>query len=199
MVRWFVSDLHFAHENIIRFCKRPFKNAAEMDDALVTNWNALVKPEDHVYNLGDLTMRRGGRVQQEWICGLNRKLNGHKYLFIGNHDHFPVEVYLRAGFEKILATWRDGENVIYSHMPLHPSCLYGITANVHGHTHETNVESPAIFEYEAYNTGKGTGKKLDKPLIVPYVNVSCEQTNYRPICWDDLKVRIDKAKESYHV
>ena len=32
---WFTSDTHFHHENIIRFCNRPFGSIEEMNDELV--------------------------------------------------------------------------------------------------------------------------------------------------------------------
>ena len=31
---WVWSDLHLGHENIIRFCNRPFRDAGHMDNAL---------------------------------------------------------------------------------------------------------------------------------------------------------------------
>ena len=39
---FFVSDTHFNHTNIIKYCNRPFNNADEMDAALIKNWNAKV-------------------------------------------------------------------------------------------------------------------------------------------------------------
>ena len=39
---YFTSDQHFGHENIIRFCQRPFRGAAEMNEVLVEKWNAKV-------------------------------------------------------------------------------------------------------------------------------------------------------------
>ena len=51
---YFTSDLHFGHENVIRFNNRPFRNEREMSRVLITNYNSIVKPDDTVYLLGDL-------------------------------------------------------------------------------------------------------------------------------------------------
>ena len=75
------SDTHFNHTNIIRFCNRPFKNVAHMNETIISNWNRVVGPEDTVFHLGDFCL--GGSA--EWINVLNR-LNGKKYLISGNHD-----------------------------------------------------------------------------------------------------------------
>ena len=56
---YYISDLHFGHYNIIKLCRRPFKDADEMDEILISNWNAIVQPEDTVYILGDLCYRNG--------------------------------------------------------------------------------------------------------------------------------------------
>ena len=50
---YFTSDLHFGHENILRFDKRPFSSIKEHDEELIKRWNAKVKPGDTVYILGD--------------------------------------------------------------------------------------------------------------------------------------------------
>jgi len=76
---WFTSDTHFGHENIIKYCNRPFKTIREMDDALISNWNECVKPDDIVWHLGDFAMMRNPE-------NILRRLNGHINLVYGNHD-----------------------------------------------------------------------------------------------------------------
>ena len=51
---FFTSDLHFGHENVLRFDNRPFQTIEEMDEELIRRWNAKVGKGDLVYVLGDL-------------------------------------------------------------------------------------------------------------------------------------------------
>ena len=52
------SDHHFGHENIIKHCSRPFRNADEMDATMVDRWNEVVGPDDDVYIAGDFSHKR---------------------------------------------------------------------------------------------------------------------------------------------
>lgn len=79
--RFFVSDTHFFHRTIIKYCKRPFKDPEEMTEKMVEEWNKHVTPADLVYHLGDFSF--GNLKQTQEV--LNR-LNGQKVLIRGNHD-----------------------------------------------------------------------------------------------------------------
>jgi len=79
---WFTADLHLGHQNIIRYCDRPFKTYQEMDEVLIANWNSLVKSRDIVYILGDFSMMTSQGILAKWF----HQLNGKKILIIGNHD-----------------------------------------------------------------------------------------------------------------
>ncbi|MEP4334970.1 MAG: hypothetical protein ABJ360_01015 [Roseobacter sp.] len=53
MTNWYTADTHFGHENVIRFCDRPFKSASHMDGAMLENMWRVVKPDDDLWIIGD--------------------------------------------------------------------------------------------------------------------------------------------------
>ena len=125
-VRFFTADLHFGHENIIRYCDRPFRSVAEMNAGLVDRWNATVSDSDEVWILGDVAM---GHIDEslEWVRGLH----GHKVLVTGNHDRcwagrqrapdMWLERYRSVGFDEIrhgtVSIELDGSEVLAGHFP----------------------------------------------------------------------------------
>lgn len=129
---WVISDTHFGHANILTFKNldgspvRPFSSVEEMDETMADRWNSIVRPQDHVYHLGDVAMRK------EHLATVGR-LNGHKRLVRGNHDIFKTKDYLKY-FEEIHAV-RVLDRLIFSHIPIHPESMGRFAANVHGHVH----------------------------------------------------------------
>jgi len=81
MTVFFTSDTHYGHANIIKFSERPFSSVEEMDEAMITNWNAVVKPGDLVYHLGDFSFANRDRTIK-----IAKRLAGQKFLVYGNHD-----------------------------------------------------------------------------------------------------------------
>lgn len=67
------ADTHFGHENIIKFCERPFKTVEEMDKVLIANWNKIIGPDDIVYHLGDFTLGEFDEAQK-YFSQLNGKI-----------------------------------------------------------------------------------------------------------------------------
>lgn len=164
-----ISDTHFGHVKMLEFLRadgtrvrREFSNVKEMDEAMVERWNTTVKPQDHVYHLGDFTM------DHKLVAKYARQLNGHKRLVLGNHDHYDPRVYYDAGFKKVYSS-RSIEGLVLTHIPIHflSIPLWGL-GNVHGHTHAEPAYGPE------------------------YQNVSVEQINYTPIALETVKARFLK-------
>ena len=109
MAVYFTADLHFFHENVIRFANRPFRGAEEMNAALIQNWNNRVSAGDEVYILGDVTLKGAGRAAE-----VLSQLCGKKYLIRGNHDKFADQ----ASFPKELFVWiRDYAEITVGNTP----------------------------------------------------------------------------------
>ncbi len=81
-MKFFTSDLHLGHANIINYTGRPFKDVPHMNEVLINNFNAVVFPEDTTYFVGDIVM--GPRKEN---LKLVSRLNGTKILILGNHDY----------------------------------------------------------------------------------------------------------------
>lgn len=86
---WFISDTHFNHANIIKYSNRPFRDIDNMTDVIIDNWNSRISPGDTVYHLGDFAMSWGKRDESK-IDSILSKLNGNKFLIVGNHDRDEV-------------------------------------------------------------------------------------------------------------
>jgi len=84
---FFCSDHHFGHNAILKHCKRPYLNTEEMDEAMITNWNASVNKGDIVYHLGDFAWKPAR------ISDLKKRLNGSIHLLMGNHDRGAKRFY----------------------------------------------------------------------------------------------------------
>jgi calcineurin-like phosphoesterase family protein len=80
--KFYVADSHFGHASIINTCARPFASVEEMDREMVARWNSVVRPGDIVYHLGDF----GWAADDAALAKLFAKLNGRKFLVLGNHD-----------------------------------------------------------------------------------------------------------------
>lgn len=134
---FFTADSHFGHANILRHepATRPFSSVEEHDDALVERWNAVVKPKDTVWHLGDLIWR----ATDLQTVG---RLNGHIKLVLGNHDLLASAKYLQV-VNKLYGVVEFQDKVILSHFPLHPvELLTPSTVNLHGHLHSKKLDDP---------------------------------------------------------
>ena len=86
---FFTADLHLGHENILKYCNRPFRNAQEMDGVILDNLNSQVHADDRLYVVGDFTFGGVDRVRSY----RDRIHCKNVYLIPGNHDYLSVKQY----------------------------------------------------------------------------------------------------------
>ncbi len=153
---------------------RPFKDIEEHDNTLIQNINAMVKPEDRLYFLGDVAINRR-------CLPMIHRINGRKKLIKGNHDIFKLEDYTPY-FEDIVAYRIYPKlGVIMSHIPIHPAQLeFRFKWNVHGHLHSNVI------------LGGEHPMTPDKR----YINLCPEHTNFMPVSMDEIIERIGYDKHA---
>ncbi len=180
--RFFTSDLHFGHENVLRFDDRKFKDVDEMDAELIRRWNAKVGKGDIVYVLGDMIWKTRNGVAEDLI----KSLNGQIILIKGNHDRFLHNAGAKnalAGvkdYEDISVTLEDGtvRRCILSHyfMPFYIGHRHN-AIHLHGHSHNTEEH---LYELEI------TELLRQKGYTPRIVNVGCMHWNYEPVTLDEI-------------
>ena len=189
----FTSDHHFWHANVIRFCDRPYKDVEEMNEALVRNWNEVVKPEDTVYYLGDFAM--AFRPVELYT----KRLNGRKILIAGNHDWcFPghkksntpekavnvQQKYLDAGWEQILIgdCITIGDKVVnMSHFP-----YKGDVPDTRFDDYRIEDEGDWLLCGHVHDSWQTKGKMI---------NVGCDVWDYKPVSIDTIRDIINGSKK----
>lgn len=164
---YFTSDLHLGHENIIRLKDRPFSSIKEMDEAIITNYNSVIKPKDTVYLLGDLAHRSEPAEVNKKLA----RLNGKKTLLIGNHDkykEYDAKLFEEICDYKFIAAQKV--RIALMHYPMlawerhhHGSLM------LHGHIHSTG-------EYNEANRAEGIRR----------YDVGVDANHFFPVSLDEI-------------
>ena len=169
---FFIADLHFGHKAILKYERRPFKDIDDMDNALVENWNSVVKDNDLVFLLGDVSLYNSAKTKE--LC---QRLRGNVVLIKGNHDGHTDTTYRDSGISRIY-----DYPIIYdkfwmlSHEPLYTNANMPY-ANIFGHVHATKA-------YTHYS---------DQSFCV-----SVERINYTPIHFDQIKSDVTKGNQKHN-
>lgn len=134
---WITSDTHFYHYNILKYCKpsRPFSDVNEMNEVIVSRWNALISPIDRVYILGDVAF-----ADPQKSAHVVNRCNGEKILITGNHDAKNLKDFnYRRCFAEIhsyLTIDYNGTFVVMFHYPIWEwDQMHGGSVHFHGHLH----------------------------------------------------------------
>jgi len=158
---WVISDTHFFHENIGKYCNRP----DNWQNKIIDNWNDLISPNEVVLHLGDFSL--GPKTNFNLI---KEKLNGKLLIIRGNHDRFSRTFYESCGVTLVPDPFQVNllhhPQVLFSHRPIIP---FGEgVINFHGHIH---------------NATPTTSNPIPNSR---YINMCVEVRQYRPWKLGDL-------------
>jgi len=169
---YIISDTHFGHKNIVRYCSRPLNH----EEVILHNWKMEVGANDEVLHLGDVMFAQ----VDDWVDAL-KDMPGRMKLIKGNHDHSKTVKKMKkeVGVEVIKPfVQRFGDfNFLFSHHP-GERVEEDWDINIHGHIHN----NPLNFEYP---------RKLDETKL--YINVSVEVMAYRPVKLSTIFERIGRV------
>lgn len=182
----FYSDPHYYHNNIIKYCNRPFNDVNHMNETMIENYNNIVRTSDTTLWLGDCFFTKN----QESRKHIMSRLNGRKILLRGNHDDRISDILLYdLGFSGVFNTHFFGEigkyPVRFSHYPHYelvgdqryrdrrPPKEFGVTL-IHGHTHEK-----------------------EKITSNNHIHVGVDAWGYAPATYDEVLVLLKKAEDNH--
>lgn len=163
---WVVSDTHFGHQNIVGFCNRP----PDHEQVMMEEIARAVPDGDTLLHLGDLAYR-GNAFFKNMIAPHLTEPQVRRLLVRGNHDKGRFSFYRQCGFQIIKPfeiPWGDKHVISFSHYPWNEEIEgHKMPANmtrVHGHIHNNGYTRDAYV-----------------PFLKGHINVSVEQTHYRPV------------------
>ncbi len=156
---FFIGDTHFGHANIIKYCKRPFSSAQEMDEMLIKYWNETVELSDTVYHVGDFAF---DSHPEKYLS----RLNGTKHLIKGNHDRQPSIKQGWASINDYREIRVEGQIIILLHYAM----------RVWNKSHKGS--------WMFYGHSHGTLSDDHNALSI---DVGADNHNYRPISFNEVK------------
>ena len=135
-MQYFISDTHFNHRRILDFERGDkFSTLEEHDDFIMSMIEKTVKSGDTLYHLGDFMFGELGDIVKRW-----KNLPCKTIAIKGNHDKLEK---LRELFDEVSdVPLYLARNIVISHEP-EPVSEYLL--NVHGHLHNSYLDSPNHF------------------------------------------------------
>lgn len=171
---FFTADHHFGHENIIKFCNRPFADAKEMNEALIQRWNEKIKKNDIVYHLGDF-----GLMHKENLAAILEQLNGKIHLIQGNHEGAAIQ-------NKNKFVWvKDYHELKVKD----PDCENGVQRIILFHYAMRTWRGLGRGNWHLYGHSHGSLPDLENQLCFD-VGVDCH--DFYPLSYDEVKAIMDR-------
>lgn len=180
---YYISDIHFGDIRVFNKCSRPFSNLAELELEIIKRWNKKVKSCDVVYILGDI-------AEDSYISALDilKKLNGIKYLIIGNHDLKMKDeikksrVFESIDFMKLIDD--NGRKVCLCHYPIMDWMEFSRGGyHVYGHIHNKTLKNDIAYAQM---------KEYFKDKLA--YNAGVDVNNYEPVTLDEMIELKEKNK-----
>ena len=174
---FFTSDPHYGHENILKYCHRPFSSIEEHDEELIRLWNETVPEDGIVFILGDI-----GFCSETYLKTILNRLNGKIYWIIGNHDWRRITPGIMNRFECItqqMVITVDNKLIYLNHFPFlcYPDSDRHPVYQFFGHVHSGPLSGSSDISRLVH---------LNKRQY----DVGVDNNGYKPISFQDIMKKI---------
>ena len=133
--KFYISDWHYGHKNVLGFDNRPFTSIEQMNEELIRRWNSVVSDGDLVYILGDMFW-----CTPKMATPVMEQLNGQKILVKGNHDRWHDSKFdkLFVKIDEYMEIEDEGRKLVLCHYPIpcFKNHFYG-WIHLYGHVHNS--------------------------------------------------------------
>lgn len=208
-MRYYISDLHFCHASLNdHMDMRGFASVEDMNEYMIKQWNSKVRLWDDVVILGDFCISPKGAE----VNAILERLNGTKYLIVGNHDRYLTNKDFDLKHFKWIEPYKElhdnKRKVVLSHYPI--MCYNGQyrldeqgNAKVYmlyGHVHNT-LDEYLINDFQ--NQTRQYERRLhgtDQIVHIPchMINCFCQFSDYVPLTLDEWIEVDQKRREKMH-
>lgn len=152
-MKFYTSDLHFDHSNMLEYEHRPWKNVEKMNKGLLFRINNRVGVNDELYILGDFTLRSTRSAVEKFRNGI---ICNHVHLITGNHDYFAKKEWAKELFETI-QPYKEihdgGHKVVLCHYPIMYWNGMDDKGSIHLYGHMHSRKGMQHPHKDAYNVG----------------------------------------------
>jgi calcineurin-like phosphoesterase family protein len=162
---WLITDTHYGHQNIKKYCGRP----DNFEELIIENLKKMVSGDDMLIHLGDVYM---GKEGEKWLERQAAEILAVQYLVLGNHDKASKTKYLH---------WFDG---VFDSLSINGTYLshHGVATlpsdcrnQVYGHHHNSVLPENVAKWENSYR-------------------LSVEHEEYKPVLLDTIVNRIAKGQ-----
>jgi len=134
-MEYFTADWHLSHNNIIKYCNRPFTNIGEMNSTIYDNALDRLQRGDILYYLGDLSFDKS---TIDFFFSTMKLIGVQIHFIYGNHD-YKVKRFIAPhpawhGDFKSISIRKQPISLMHYAMRVWPKSHYNAW-HLYGHSH----------------------------------------------------------------
>jgi len=186
---FYTADPHFGHDNIRRFCDRPFRDVPEMDANILSAYQATVSPWDDLWIIGDFAFAKIDETSR--LEAMLASIPGRKHLVRGNHDNpWMTKLAGWASVHDLVEVKEKGNRLTLCQYPMitFPGARHG-ALQLFGHVHQN-------WNGSRNSVNVGVDVWDFRPVALPDILNRAQTLPVNPL-WNDVEPRMPASPLAY--